>query len=445
MTTWNVSRHAASAIEGLSSMRQVRPTAAPRALAIALIALVVVVVVSLVITPWQQTSQGAGRVIAYAPLDRQQMIEAPIEGRITGWHVREGSHVQAGERLADITDNDPLILDRLRAEKDAVQARLDAARARVSSVEDRAIAIAASRDNGVLAAAARAQMAIDRVRAAEQTVAAARAARDVSALNLERQHSLLEQGLTSTRSRELAELEATRTVTEVQRAEAALSAARGEASALRLDKNKVGTDATASLSDIEASRASALSEVAAAQGELARMDVRLSRQSAQVIVAPRDGTVLRLLASQGTEMVKTGDAVAIFVPDTADRAVELWVDGNDVPLVADDRHVRLQFEGWPALQFSGWPSVAVGTFGGKVAFVDATDDGKGKFRVVVVPDGNEPWPSARYLRQGVRANAWVLLGRVRLGYELWRQFNGFPPVVTNPDTSADKAGKKGDK
>jgi hypothetical protein len=155
--------------------------------------------------------------------------------------------------------------------------------------------------------------------------------------------------------------------------------------------------------------------------------------------------VLRLLASQGTEMVKTGDAVAIFVPDTADRAVELWVDGNDVPLVADDRHVRLQFEGWPALQFSGWPSVAVGTFGGKVAFVDATDDGKGKFRVVVVPDGNEPWPSARYLRQGVRANAWVLLGRVRLGYELWRQFNGFPPVVTNPDTSADKAGKKGDK
>jgi multidrug efflux pump subunit AcrA (membrane-fusion protein) len=426
-------------------MRQVSPTAAPRALAIALIALVVVVVVSLVITPWQQTSQGAGRVIAYAPLDRQQMIEAPIEGRITGWHVREGSHVQAGERLADITDNDPLILDRLRAEKDAVQARLDAARARVSSVEDRAIAIAASRDNGVLAAAARAQMAIDRVRAAEQTVAAARAARDVSALNLERQHSLLEQGLTSTRSRELAELEATRTVTEVQRAEAALSAARGEASALRLDKNKVGTDATASLSDIEASRASALSEVAAAQGELARMDVRLSRQSAQVIVAPRDGTVLRLLASQGTEMVKTGDAVAIFVPDTADRAVELWVDGNDVPLVADDRHVRLQFEGWPALQFSGWPSVAVGTFGGKVAFVDATDDGKGKFRVVVVPDGNEPWPSARYLRQGVRANAWVLLGRVRLGYELWRQFNGFPPVVTNPDTSADKAGKKGDK
>jgi hypothetical protein len=24
-------------------------------------------------------------------------------------------------------------------------------------------------------------------------------------------------------------------------------------------------------------------------------------------------------------------------------------------------------------------------------------------------------------------SGWILLDRVRLGYELWRQFNGFPP------------------
>jgi len=109
--------------------------------------------------------------------------------------------------------------------------------------------------------------------------------------------------------------------------------------------------------------------------------------------------------------------------------VELWVDGNDVPLLRDGRHVRIQFEGWPALQFSGWPSVAVGTFGGRVAVIDAVDDGKGKFRVLVVPDRSEPWPSGRYLRQGVRAHGWILLNRVSLAYELWRQFNGFPPAI----------------
>jgi hypothetical protein len=128
-------------------------------------------------------------------------------------------------------------------------------------------------------------------------------------------------------------------------------------------------------------------------------------------------------------MVKPGDSLAVLVPDRAERAVEIWIKGNDVPLVSPGRAVRLQFEGWPALQFSGWPSVAVGTFGGRVALVDATDDGKGYFRVVVLPDGVQPWPGERYLRQGVRANAWIILNQVPLAYELWRQFNGFPPSV----------------
>lgn len=442
MTSWTVSPDSPAIIEQLPAMELVRPPRAPRVLAKLLITLVTLVALALIITPWQQTATGSGRVIAFAPTERQQHIEAPIEGRITRWYVRDGSHVLEGEKLADITDNDPLLIDRLRAERDAVQARLDAARMRVTAVQDRGLSLTASRENGITAAVARAQMAQDRVRSAEQALMAAKAAKDIAGLNLDRQRALLEQGLTSTRARELAELEATRTTTEVDRAQAFLSAARTEATALRADRGKVDTDASAALNDVEAAKSSALAEVASATGELARMDVRLARQIAQTIYAPRAGTVLRLLVNQGGEMVKGGDPIAHFVPDTADRAVELWVDGNDVPLVTDDRRVRLQFEGWPALQFSGWPSVAVGTFGGKVAFVDSTDDGKGKFRVVVVPDGSEPWPSVRYLRQGVRANGWVLLGRVRLGYELWRQFNGFPPVLPPPPSEGGDKDKK---
>ena len=73
-------------------------------------------------------------------------------------------------------------------------------------------------------------------------------------------------------------------------------------------------------------------------------------------------------------------------------------------------------------------SVAVGSFGGRVAFVDASDDGYGDFRVMVVPDPDqEPWPAPRYLRQGTRAKGWILLEEVTVGFELWRQLNGFPP------------------
>jgi hypothetical protein len=100
--------------------------------------------------------------------------------------------------------------------------------------------------------------------------------------------------------------------------------------------------------------------------------------------------------------------------------------------------VRLQFEGWPAVQFAGWPSVAVGTFGGEVAAIDPSDDGKGYFRVQVRPEDESEWPTERYLRQGVRANGWVMLSRVRLGYEIWRQLNGFPPAIAaEPGKAAD--------
>ncbi len=49
----------------------------------------------------------------------------------------------------------------------------------------------------------------------------------------------------------------------------------------------------------------------------------------------------------------------------------------------------------------------------------------GLFRTVIVPDG--AWPEPVFLRQGVRVHGWVQLGKVPLWYELWRQFNGFPP------------------
>ncbi|NBY20718.1 efflux RND transporter periplasmic adaptor subunit [bacterium] len=64
---------------------------------------------------------GLWAVIAYAPNDRQQEINAPVDGRIQKWHVFEGTKVKAGDAIVDLTDNDPEILDRLRLERDAGQ------------------------------------------------------------------------------------------------------------------------------------------------------------------------------------------------------------------------------------------------------------------------------------------------------------------------------------
>lgn len=391
-------------------------------------------------SPWQQSAPASGKVVAFTPLERRQTIEAPIEGRVTRWLVREGTRVEVGDVMVEISDNDPLILQRLRDERSGILARLVAVRGRADSLEDRIEFVTASRSNALDAAAARVRMAEDRVRGAVQAVEASEAAHVAAELQVERQRALEADGLSSRRTLELAEVDLTRTRTDVERAEATLSAARSEESALRGDQQKIGNDTSAAIDDARATRAGALGEAGSAEAELARIDVRLARQETMVVRAPAAGTVLRLSGGVGGEVVKMGDALMVFVPDTEQRAVELWVDGVDVPLLAEGRAVRIQFEGWPAVQFTGWPSVAVGTFGGRVTLIDATDDGMGKFRIVVLPDPREErWPSGRYLRQGVRANAWVLLGQVTLGYELWRRFNGFPPVVAMREPGADSA------
>ena len=47
-----------------------------------LLAMFVLFLFALVFVPWQQTSQGVGRVIAYNPVERQQVLGATIKGRI---------------------------------------------------------------------------------------------------------------------------------------------------------------------------------------------------------------------------------------------------------------------------------------------------------------------------------------------------------------------------
>ena len=392
--------------------------------------LLAALVLALALVPWQQTVDGHGRVIAFAAVERQQEIDAPIEGRVAAWNVREGEEVRAGQQLLELADNDPLILDRIREEKVALVARREAAKARSVSINSRIIALGASRDAAVNGAGSRVRMAAERRRAALQAVDAATAARKTAQLNLDRQRQLLDKGLASARAFELAELDDVRASTELDRARATLQAAEAEAAALDSDKVRVGADIDAMMDDARANDAAARAEEANVSAELSRLDVRFARQSNMQIVAPKAGRVLRLSGGVGGEMFKAGEPLLVLVPDTVDPAVELFVDGNDAPLVTEGRKVRLQFEGWPAVQFTGWPSVAVGTFGGVVALVDSHDDGLGNFRVVVRPDPDEPtWPTRPYLRQGMRVNGWVRLDQVKLGFELWRRFSGFPPSV----------------
>ncbi|WP_428407860.1 efflux RND transporter periplasmic adaptor subunit [Hyphococcus sp.] len=291
----------------------------------------------LVFAPWVQTSAGAGIVTALNPNDRLQEINALVSGRIVEWHVREGSAVRSGDPIVRIVDNDPLLIERLEAEKQQVVAKIKA------------------------------------TRIAEKT----------ALLDYDRMKSLFEKGLSSRRDYEQAQI-------------------------------RVETLRT---------------QVADAEAELNRIDVTISRQSMQIVRAPRDGVIIRMQSGDAATFVNAGDVVATFVPENVERAVELFIDGRDVALVRPGSQVRLQFEGWPVVQFSGWPSIAIGTFGGVVTAIDPSADANGRFRILITEDktASNPWPDERYVRFGASARGWVLLEKVSVGYELWRQLNNFPP------------------
>jgi len=157
--------------------------------------------------------------------------------------------------------------------------------------------------------------------------------------------------------------------------------------------------------------------------------------------APTDGTILRLLSAGNSTFVNAGDVLASFIPDGVERAASIMVSGLDAPLVYPGRKVRLQFEGWPVFQFSGWPSAAVGTFGGIVDFVEPIANQQGQFRVWIRedPDDAVDWPGQQFVRLGSRVTGWVLLNEVKLGYELWRQLNNFPPVNNLPPNASNEA------
>lgn len=173
-------------------------------------------------------------------------------------------------------------------------------------------------------------------------------------------------------------------------------------------------------------------EIAKTDGGLNRLRVERARQSLQTKTAPRDGIVTNLLASGGATYVNAGEVIASFIPLNISRSAVINVSGLDAPLISKGRKVTLQFEGLPAVLFSGWPDHSHGTFNGIVDFVEPVADTSGRFKVWIKPDPKSPsWPSEEIIRLGSRVQGWVILEEVRLGFELWRQLNNFPPLQSS--------------
>lgn len=457
----------------MPTLQLARSSRTARKLANFLMTTLIVSIVVMAFAPWQQSIWGTGNVIAFAPDQRQQIIEAPITGRIIRWgeNIFENARVQKGELIAEICDLDEGYTMRLDMQLQNAKLAAEAAggtleanmRARdalyqaMISLETQIERFEEIKRQTEDAQTAFVRMATDRVRAEQRGLAEAQAALPQLEAEYARMKRLAQIENVSLQEFQITERKYREAEQRVGRAEAFVDAAQSD-----LEGKKSERDAAISRAQLDIDLAKARvdsfrGEISRAEGavESARQSFKnaeqsilnietlIARQQNQLLVAPFDGFIVQITPNMGTAVLKQGDHICTIVPDTPDRAVQVWLSGNDAPLVEPGRHVRLQFEGWPALQFAGWPAVAVGTFGGEVVSVDAVDDGRGKFRVLIRPDDDDiPWPEGRFLRQGVRANGWVLLNQVPLWFEVWRRLNAFPPVVDMEGGDTYQAGAK---
>ena len=427
----------------LRSMRLVRPSVGARALAGGLMVALIAAIVAMLCLPWQQTSRGAGRVIAYHPTERPQTVEAPVYGRVAGWgeNIVEGAVVAKGQLILEIADNDAQRAFRLNQQVSASEQKLSFAVEKVKSYFSQ---IEEYRQSRTLITESYQQLiavAEQKIRAAEADLSAAKTAEWQLELDHQRQSTLAKEGIVGILKAQEAQTKFEQAVAKRQAAENYVAAHKSEQKAKQAEGEAKTREATTKVQEAEAKHQQAQGEEALSRKELAEIQGKTAEFGRRQVTAPRDGILYRIHVSDNAQMLKEGDPLFTIVPETSEQAVELWINGNDVPLVRAKREVRLQFEGWPAVQFAGWPSVAVGTFGGEVIAIDATDDGKGKFRVLVRPTSESPWPDEQFLRQGARANGWILLNEVSLGYELWRQLNGFPPAISTEEPKSESGSK----
>ena len=401
--------------------------------------------------PWQQNISGTGEVTAFTPGNRPQTIESAIGGRIASWNITEGDFVETGDTILTLSETkdkyfDPNLLQRLEEQLEAKKNSIESKKAKAAALRNQIAALRNAFEVKLLQA--KNKVVQTRLKLTSDSIDyQAEQVRFKNILNqYERNKILYEAGNIALSKFQDFESKYQEARMKVVSAENKFLQTKAELANATIDLEGVRAEYQDKISKAESDLNTTLADLFDAEAALSKLENEYAnmkiRNEQYQVVAPQSGYLVRTLKAGIGETIKEGEAVATIMPANPDKAVELYVDAMDVPLLEKGRQVRIEFDGWPALQFSGWPSVSVGTFGGIVRVIDYVDSKSGKFRILATPDpDDEPWPDQ--VRIGSGAKGWVMLDEVPVWYEIWRQLNGFPPsLYEQPDENKTESEEK---
>ena len=394
--------------------------------------------------PWTQNVRSYGEITTLNPDQRPQEIHSVISGRIEEWKVKEGDFVTKGDTIAVISEiKDAYFDDKLLAR---TENQLELKKRSVDSYDQKINAqgaqlTALSERQNLERKKIRIKIEQTKLKIVNDSIAYRVAELDnsVAQYQYQRMDSLYNKGLKSLVDLEKRRLKAQQTASKEIAAKNKWLNNQNELINLRIELNnivaKFESDYAKTLSEkfsTETDKFDTETTVNKLENQFANYE---ARQGFYVITAPQDGYITKLLVQGIGETIKEGAPILSFMPKNHALAVEIYVDPIDLPLMNIGEHVRLQFDGWPAIVFSGWPGASYGTYGGEIYAIDQFISANGKYRVLVRQAKNDhAWPEA--LRVGGGSKAMILLNDVPIYYELWRKINGFPPNFYTPEQTS---------
>lgn len=399
--------------------------------------------------PWTQNVRTTGQITTVLPEQRPQTVHSIIAGRVDRWLVREGQFVEKGDTLLVISEikdayMDDQLLDRTRTQlelkRDVIEAYSDKEKAQLNQMDGLKEQQTLKREQ------AKIKIAQTQLKVQNDSISwrSAKIDLETAQYRYNRMDSLYQKGLKS-----LVDLES-RNLT-LQKAKANELEARNnwlnsqsEFIRLKIDLATINAEYDTYYAKTLSEKLTTGSNRLEASSEANKMENQYSnykvRSGYHVILSPQSGYVTETFVTGIGETLKEGEPILSIMPKNYDLAIEIYVNPIDLPLMNVGEHVRVQFDGWPAIVFSGWPNASTGTYGGTIYAIDQYLGPNGKFRLLVKPDEKEePWPKA--LRYGGGAKALILLDEVPVWYELWRQVNGFPPNYYTPKTEKNVSKK----
>lgn len=401
--------------------------------------------------PWTQNIRAKGAVTALRQEDRPQELNTVLAGRVIKWYVKEGDFVKKGDTILQIgevkTDYfDPELLNRTKKQIDAKQIAVEGYGNKAATAVSQMKALEEARDLKLEQLDIKLRQQNLKVISDSIDLGAVLNELAVTKRQIEAAKNMLDSGVISLVDFERRKVSYQNAVAKKISAENKFLQSKQELSAIRIEKNGTIQEYTDKIAKAQGEQFGSLSNMATGEADVAKLQNAYSnydiRNQLYFITAPQDGQITKARKAGLGEMVKEGDMIVEIVPDKIRYAVELFAEPMDLPLLSAGQKIRFIFDGFPAIVFSGWPAASYGTFGGVIAAVETSVSSNGKFRLLVVEDPNEKaWP--RQLRMGGGASGIALLKDVPIGYELWRNINGFPPEYYKPVKSEElKASKE---